>query len=344
MTPIKIRIALFGLSLGLAGPAHAGLAERLFGKKPAAQAAPAPAPGASRHETARLSASKTPRWQRELDKLRGDAESGKARFGDVFARGKLLANIKSGREEQVGFDKEGGAQDPADARSKFVMIRDFSALKAVRADFHAEHVLAVATPSDRQPISIFDVAPQKAEHLGRMVRAVLKADQVQAKRGQFKSWFAHVSLPDKITIPYLHVHGEEQIGAAFTPTVDSAGVRDWGKFLRQNGYTEAQRDQGFTVHVGARDNAPSGWEVIAVADAPLATGKLDGKSDELLGKMVLAVGQGATVGRGITGGHIEVQRDDQRLVVRAVNYQSRAFDVERAEMQRLRELQEAEER
>jgi hypothetical protein len=324
------------LCLGLGQPAaHAGVLGKLLGG------------GNDRHEGAMQAAPqkiKITGWRKDLLQMRSDAERGKMRFGDVFSKQKLFTNIASGREQQLGFDSESGAKSATDPRSKFVLIRDFMAQQGIKESYHNEHVLAVATPSDAQPISIFDVAPQKAEHLGRMMRGVLRADQVQARRGQFPSWFAHVSLPDKISIPYLHIHGEETVGAAFTPTLDSSKVRDWRQFLGQNQYNSVHKESGFEVFAGPANNSPSGWEVVAVADASLAPKGLSAADDALLGKMVLQVGEAAVApGRGVTAGHIEVTRDDSRLVVRAVNYGSHAFDKERAELEKLRREREAKE-
>jgi hypothetical protein len=324
----SLHIAMVGFSIG-------GFSIGL-GAPSALAAQPASALTKERHTAAQLAKGKTPGWQKDLTKMRAAAESGRAGFADVFSRDKLLRGIAQGREQQLGFDQEAGARSAADARSKFVIIRDFSAQGSVLKNFHTEHVLAVATPAGKQPISIFDVEPHKVEHLGRMMRAVLRSDQVQAKRGQFKSWYAHVSLPDKISIPYLHIHGEEQIGAAYTPTLESKTIRDWPRFLKENGYTAVGAPRnGFQLFAGKAGNSPSGWEVVAVADAATSPRQLDAKSDELLGRMIVEVGQAAVdKSRGVTAGHVEVARDDSRLVVRAVNYQSHAFDAERAELER----------
>src|SRR5690349_4816281 len=95
-----IRIAIVGLSLGLGiSSAHAYPFSNMFGG------------GNNRHEAA-MQGQKGPKapWQKDLLKLRSDAERGKLRFGDVFAAKKLFANIASGREQQLGFDSESGAR------------------------------------------------------------------------------------------------------------------------------------------------------------------------------------------------------------------------------------------
>src|SRR5258706_176119 len=92
MSPHRVRLfivglSLGGLSLGLgASAAQASPFGKLFGG------------GGDRHQAAMQGGQKVniTGWRKDLLKLRADAESGKKKFGDVFDKAKLFANIASG--------------------------------------------------------------------------------------------------------------------------------------------------------------------------------------------------------------------------------------------------------
>lgn len=263
-----------------------------------------------------------PRWQNRLARL--SALARQSHLPEVaFERNRLLGSIHLGYETYLGHDKAQGAIDPSEDVSKFVLIRDFAARKAVEMErrWQREHVLAIATPRGGQPTHLLDVDPAYAHHLGRMVRTVLSMDQMHGPARQFGRWTASASLPGRVIIPFLHVHGEQFAGPA---TIDSASVRDWPSFVAGARYQSVVKRGDYEIFARPYGLGPSGWDVIAIAAARFGTPKtINTSHDALLGQMFLELGQIALdPAREQTAGHIELARDDSQIVLRAVNYDS----------------------
>jgi len=223
-----------------------------------------------------------------LSFLSGFSSGGESGGGQAFVRGKLLARIADGDEKVVTFDRQSGAQQPGDARSRFVVITDHGSGK---------HVLGIPTVQGAtQATSIFDHKNLVPSEVGAIFRTVLEADHRVMGR-VVPSWRARVNLPDRISQDILHVHG------------DSGSSSGRGML---SGPTAARGD--YTMHEG----------MALAATSSVATAKLSASDDELLGKMVMDVARTAE-SRGITDGSIEVSRTDKDLTVRLVTGSSFRF-------------------
>ena len=265
-----MRRAVFALLLmpslaGAAGPRGSGYDYR-YGKH-----------GSDREvEKSNTRSSKRP-WLSFLSSSPGGDSGG----GQAFVRSSLLSRIASGDEKVITFDRQGGAQQPGDASSRFVVITDHGSGK---------HVLGIPTVQGQtQPASIFDHKHLVASEVGAIFRTVLEADHKVMGR-VMPSWRARVNLPDRISQDILHVHGDTGSSSGRGPL---------------SGPTSTQG--GFTLHEGKS----------LAATSSVATAKLGASEDELLGKMVMAVARLAET-RGISDGSIEVARTDKDLTVRLV--------------------------
>lgn len=256
-----------------------------------------------------------PRWERSMVRMR---ENAPLRGKDVFERHNLFSGLRAGSHTLISYDAEGGATSMTDPRSEFAMIEAYDSSPG------RVHLLAITTDADYQPISLFDTPASKAPVIGRMFRTILNAPRLPAVSGlsrpsHFDQWTANISLPGKMTIPYLHVHGENKVHHGVQPSIDTTKVTDWDAFAVDNGYVvDASRSgNGFTVynHPG---RGPNRWRTLVVADKRLGRpSQLTAQADDLIGKMVMA-GSDAVMSAEDRepGGHIEMFRDDQQLVVR----------------------------
>jgi hypothetical protein len=251
------------------------------------------------------------RWQRDLEDHRRDVNRGGR--GSVFLRHNLLGEVAQRSRKLFDFDRAGGARNFTDPKSKFVLVEAFDNTP------RTPHHLTIATGVKFQPTHLFDVPAWEAATVGGMVRLALGSHRYA---GAFQNWIASVSLPGKLTIPILHVHGEPHVHAGFGETRPTAAVKDWDAYARSKGYRQVEVDEnaGYRMYVPGSKGAVDHWKVIVVAtDASIVPAKLTAAHDELLGRMYLDGARQllSKVERGPFG-YIEVARNDKQLVVRVV--------------------------
>jgi len=291
----------------------------------------------------------TSAWQRKIASWREQRATHPRNFG-IFCEPRLLEAIEINKVQLLAFDPQAAHYRSPECR--FVVIRSRSAKPQDGTLW--EKGLTIPVRWNEQPVCIADVKDGDLALLGRMMRSTLNlpdrlfcsgdgarrrtsgpgslaqpgasdgrgaagarpgADEKQA------GWVLSYHLPNWISMPVLHGHG------LFRGEPVTDRVTDWDQFLRSHDYRAArqvrQEDGGYTLFVPGSKRSHS-WDVVAVAQRPDGAALplhawLDGgeEHDRLVARMVQDVYLTACR-RGTTCGHVMIDRDDDRLVVRAV--------------------------
>lgn len=229
------------------------------------------------------------RWPEYLRWLRAERRS-------VFERNELAANARQGKLSLLERDH------------KLVVLRDQKALRSVEGrPIEEEHLLGVPTWGRRQPSWLNEIAPRDAASLGRMVRVTLETPRHPARET-----YGYFHMPGGISQPITHFHVKWRPASA-------PRVADWDAFLAANYQrTRAPRDGGYRIYRVRADASAQAraWPVLAVAGGAPTLGRA---SDELIGRMFLALGRSAIRGASfalMTRGELQIDHAERRLVVR----------------------------
>ncbi len=237
-----------------------------------------------------------------LDRLESRARAGKGLAAALLPQ-KILAGYKTKKFTIVAFDQGGSAQRPEDRASKFVVIQSIGG---------QNHLLGIPTPTrsggGRENVSwLHRVKPDKAAHLGRMVRGTLEA---LASRVPGQPTEAFVNMPGgALTVGTLHVHGVAR---------RKASSRDWAAFERQQGNDRVPKTlpgNGYQLY-RTRD----GFVALASKEAG-APNKLGAAGDKLVGQMFIDASR-AAIAAGVTG-QIAMSRSSDRIAVEVRPLRSR---------------------
>jgi hypothetical protein len=275
-------------------------------------------------------------WEGKLEHWRKKRINATDNFG-AFCRPNLLKNIERGSITLLDYDHAQGAQSCSSRACKFVIIRKRSA--RIDQGLNGEKVLGIPTARQRvekQPLCVLDVKRNKLGELGRIMRAVLTCPERihppdQSKGDRYSDWVASVHLPNALTMPVLHVHGQ------FRQRKVRERVTISKELLQQCNYkTHKGVKHRRGTRVGSYDllhsqkNALHRWEVVALARTPDGkpiklsdwldrSGAKTNEMDLLVARMMKDVYRQA-VKHGTTFGQVVIDRDDPNLVVRAVRH------------------------
>jgi hypothetical protein len=277
-------------------------------------------------------------WEGKLEHWRKKRLTATDNFG-AFCRPNLLANIKKGSITLLDYDHAQNAKSCSSRACKFVIIRKRSA--RIDQGLKGEKVLGIPTERqkvEKQPLCVLDVKRTKLDELGRIMRAVLTCperihppDANRAKGDRYTDWVASVHLPNALTMPVLHVHGQfrqQKVRDRITISKELLQQRDY-KTHKGVKHRRGTRAGSYDL-LHSQSNALHRWEVVALARGP------DGKPiklsdwlersdpqasklDHLVARMVKDVYRQA-VKHGTTFGQVVIDRDDPNLVVRAVRH------------------------
>ena len=220
-------------------------------------------------------------WAYQLQNLRAAAEavpsSGRARF-----LSKTLLKMP-----RIAGGKDTG----------FAIIRD---RKAESAPWQKDHLLAVPSGEGDQPVWLHQVKDPR--FLGRMARRLSGTLQsIHKDKGGFADIALWVNLPNRISMPVLHLHAKGR-----------PKVKRYAEVNRRNYREISAKGKGdYRVFKAKSENLASPFVLVA------KTPKTNSARDRLLGMMMMDAGTTAT-STGIYNGRIEVSVTDSLIKVRVV--------------------------
>lgn len=281
----------------------------------------------------------TASWEGKLEHWRKKRLNATDNFG-AFCRPNLLKNIEKGSITLLDFDRARGAQSCSSRACKFVIIRKRSA--RMNQGLMGEKVLGIPTARQKkQPLCVLDVKNSKLGELGRIMRAVLTCPERihppnapganRAEGDCYTDWVASVHLPNALTMPVLHVHGQFRQRKVRDRITISKELLQQCSYKTHKGVKHRRGTRAGSYDLlHSQKNALHRWEVVALARTPDGkpvklsdwldrSGPRANELDLLVARMVKDVYRQA-VKHGTTFGQVVIDRDDPNLVVRAVRH------------------------
>ena len=230
-------------------------------------------------------------WGYRLDNLRSAAEAVPKSNRARFLTESLLTLLR------INSDASGG----------FVILPDKG------NDPGKKHWLAVPSGVGKQPAWLHQVKDYR--RLGHMTR-VIKETMLQSfeERGGVENFFAWVNLPQRLSMPVLHLHAGSR-----------RAVPDFDKLTEKNFLeVSAKSNEKYRALISTSRN-PTTPLVFVSEVFPNSAVEL---RDEVVGRMMVDAGVSATAA-GIYGGRVEVSMEQGRAVVRVVVPRRRAKKVKK---------------
>lgn len=277
-------------------------------------------------------------WEGKLEHWRKKRLTATGNFG-AFCRPNLIENIKTGSITLLDYDHAQNARSYSSRACRFVIIRKRSA--RMGRGLRGEKVLGIPTVRQKvenQPLCVLDVKGNKLGEMGRIMRAVLTCperihppDAGRAKSDRYTDWVASVHLPNALTMPVLHVHGQFRQRKVRDRITISKELLQQRSYKTHTGVKHRQGTKAGSYDLlHSQKNALHRWEVVALARTPDGkpiklsdwldrSGPKANQLDLLVARMMKDVYRQA-VKHGTTFGQVVIDRDDPNLVVRAVRH------------------------